>query len=919
MAEDLKDVSKIALENRNAINKINTDAKKTSALADATLPLDDADQLRLTQSGVSKKISKVNLNAELGNPFERMRWKNKWVNASYSKNDVVIDGSWTMVANKDTTERAGIVESGSEVYLFDGTLAGVSATGKQLIFGNRYTSLLAGYIKGYRVYARNGQEYVVYSVIDPLGTPIIKQLTEFTATADGWVEVNIAPILVGVGNVIDIVAVTDEVDPTPVSFNGNWNYLKPNNSTIPSSGEIVHSNSDVAELRIHKTDNDSADQSTNLNTLTVGDKITSQGLVWHIQSKTDNTTYYTFEITPAYQASSTGIFNFVFDSVASVPIDYDRDVDYWLGNVNRAGLYILDGTYADITPDDNAYGTDILVQAASIPDDWDILAFSGDAIGSANGDTAPIEIVDNLVTQDSTKALSANQGYVLDNAKYNKAEVWSQAEHLALSAGAPSSGLPVKTDASGKIDLSFIPAGGLPTTTVSFPINIEFTADLVAKGDLHSMHGALVNLATAQPLNSGTPINVLSGISKLLIVLKAGTATGNLTITGTKVDRETGVETAAYVDVRPITTLATDATATDPLGHNLVNITDSIITSVWFKGSVDISVDTANLTDVDVYQVAFEQFNDEPDITINTLDIGFNLNNTAAEANFHLYAVEVGIDGITNFTPIIEPFQLLAADTEPGKYYRLRRGQLNKSLDCTSDGIVLAMNYDPTNQNYFEEVSAKIWASVNKDLTLDSGVLTLTGDGVDNTDAKNPVMDLSNYADKTIDETFDRSLTISNQEVTGTGIRYVLNLIHKVKQLIQIGYDYTKAHIRFEYFGEIRIAGDNNPIHFYPNLSAMLSIDEDAIYTEMTLVQIAAKGNKALVTKEYFDTNLTPISNITWEQLVTLGSGGRAALNRYNITGSIDNTKDYGKVMLLSPDLFQFGNSNNQVETIIII
>ena len=64
-------------------------------------------------------------------------------------------------------------------------------------------------------------------------------------------------------------------------------------------------------------------------------------------------------------------------------------------------------------PDNNQYGIDVYVQEVSKSDDWDLIAMSGNAVGGADSGTA-IEIVDNLLTEDSSKALSANQGYVLD-------------------------------------------------------------------------------------------------------------------------------------------------------------------------------------------------------------------------------------------------------------------------------------------------------------------------------------------------------------------------------------------------------------------------------------------------------------------------------------------------------------------------
>ena len=61
------------------------------------------------------------------------------------------------------------------------------------------------------------------------------------------------------------------------------------------------------------------------------------------------------------------------------------DTDWWLANASVDGLYIEDGEYSAITPDDNAYGTDIYIQEATISPDWDIYGAPGGASSGSGG------------------------------------------------------------------------------------------------------------------------------------------------------------------------------------------------------------------------------------------------------------------------------------------------------------------------------------------------------------------------------------------------------------------------------------------------------------------------------------------------------------------------------------------------------
>ena len=240
-----------------------------------------------------------------------------------------------------------------------------------------------------------------------------------------------------------------------------------------------------------------------------------------------------------------------------------------------------------------------------------------------------------------------------------------------------------------------------------------------ARGSESNIHGALLSLATAQPLDSvPTNIVVSKGIGKLMVVVNAGgDFTGDITVTGTSVNRDTGATTGADTDTLTIDALTTDGSDTDSNGNTRHSFTGAYITSKWFTGSVTLSTTNLTLTDVDVYHVSFEQFNDQSDLVLNTFDVNLFSTNVAAEFDAYLYSLEVTGDkcAITR-----EASLNLGADGETAianKYWRLRRGSIAKALDGSTDGIWVDVAYS-NSPSYIEDVTLKVWATKTQLITL---------------------------------------------------------------------------------------------------------------------------------------------------------------------------------------------------------
>jgi hypothetical protein len=222
--------------------------------------------------------------------------------------------------------------------------------------------------------------------------------------------------------------------------------------------------------------------------------------------------------------------------------------------------------------------------------------------------------------------------------------------------------------------------------------------------------GKFVALVTEGAVSSGSPQAVTAGIGKLFIVVNAGSdVDGTLTVTGTKVDRNTGAETGSFTEDIVIDTLTTDDSDTDAEGNIRYAFTDAYITANWYSGSAQLSSDDLTLTDIDVYGVAFEQFNDVNDTTLTTLDLTATPTNTAAW--LYLYLYKLAPDASTKKCAVTREISLSVAVgvSEANVPYRLRRGKQAVHINGVREGVVLNCFFGPDAQIYWNDIDLKLW------------------------------------------------------------------------------------------------------------------------------------------------------------------------------------------------------------------
>jgi hypothetical protein len=255
--------------------------------------------------------------------------------------------------------------------------------------------------------------------------------------------------------------------------------------------------------------------------------------------------------------------------------------------------------------------------------------------------------------------------------------------------------------------------------TIAVPLLLATYDAEPSRGSVSNLHGGLLSLATGQPLDSvPTDLVVTKGIGKLIVVINAGSdVSGSITVTGETIDRNTGASTPADTDTLTVDALTTDTSDTDGNGNPRYAFSGAYITSKWFTGSVTLSTADLTLTDVDVYHVSFEQFNDSSGITLNSFDANIFTTNVNAEFDAYLYTLEVTGDKCD-----IERSASLNVGTDgetaiANKYWRLRKGNIAKAVDGTTDGIWADVHYS-NSPAYVEDVNIKIWATKTLSMTI---------------------------------------------------------------------------------------------------------------------------------------------------------------------------------------------------------
>ena len=362
------------------------------------------------------------------NIHRNMVWRGTWAAGEYKADDVTRDGAWTMVANKDTTERAAPQPIGSTDWLIpDEPVWNNNTHTGALKVATKVSGLSSLYkVDQIRIWIADvspAVSYRMYEVDNNTGKVTLGQVVSGgVLSTPGWLPITYTgpnPWLIpgsDVSYVLQIVNTASETTQTAPYIYIDRDRDGP--EVDPGSGGITY-NRDTYDVRISNTDRLGTDQVASglLDSLVNGTTITvtqdDDGTNWLKFTVTDGYTVYTNHYTYACVFDGTGPggrpdrdsnVTITFDIPTYGSVNYVSLTGYWGSNISINGLIQFDDTPP--LEGNDAYGVDLYVTEYELPLDWDALAFSG--AGGASGGSG-VDTFDDLTDTPADKTGQAGK------------------------------------------------------------------------------------------------------------------------------------------------------------------------------------------------------------------------------------------------------------------------------------------------------------------------------------------------------------------------------------------------------------------------------------------------------------------------------------------------------------------------------
>jgi len=341
-----------------------------------------------------------------------MLWNDIWVDGNtYTQNDVVRDGTWTMVANTTTSDRPAPQEDGDSIHGLPSIPAWSNNSNTSVVVsGHTYTFTKFGWITAIRVWvteltATTNYRFILRDITNP-STPIIKVINDPLLNLNGWTDIAIGVEMIAPGTIWQMEI--DALDSgTSTNVTGGWTTESKDNNNAPSAQSWNRNNGNTL-IRIDKTDLNSTSRTAEL----LGVTIDSEFLIAEtaipanfykysvLEAPTDEGTYIEY-VVQLVESGNNGATDGEISTIdIDVPIpqttEYVQEVDYWASNTlpfaTIVGHLEYDGV-AQAGAENDSFGIDIEFQPGSVSNDWDLMAYSGEGNGSAAGGTNTDESV----------------------------------------------------------------------------------------------------------------------------------------------------------------------------------------------------------------------------------------------------------------------------------------------------------------------------------------------------------------------------------------------------------------------------------------------------------------------------------------------------------------------------------------------
>jgi len=328
---------------------------------------------------------------------QRMRWLGNWTQQLYKKFDTVRDGAWTMIANKDTEERPAPQESGvpvntyPEVPIWD--TPNPSHVGV-VHSGHRYTFSSGGIFKQLRVWIPAVTPTATYHVIvanitDPNNIGY-SEFTPANINENDWTIIGLSGGLIQDGDVFIVYIDSYDSADNVQQFSDGWTFTGNDNNAIPNAGEWnTRTNNILVRINGQSLGGNYDTQIAN----------STAGSTWRMQHTGDPNSWVEYrQDTAVTSVGSDHTFNYTVSGTGANGQPTTGDdclvtltahtaaateivalINQWvtqpLPNVLIEGYLTIDGG-ANIGNPNDGFGVDIQVQAATVSDDWDLIAYN---------------------------------------------------------------------------------------------------------------------------------------------------------------------------------------------------------------------------------------------------------------------------------------------------------------------------------------------------------------------------------------------------------------------------------------------------------------------------------------------------------------------------------------------------------------
>jgi len=335
----------------------------------------------------------------------RLNWRRSWLeSATYYVDDTVVDGSYTSVANKTTTDRPAPQPTGVPLWTVPDLPLWIEPQYTGVVVSGIVVTPPAGrlyQVQSFRIWIPDISPNAHYrTLLYDLVTGISSLGTSFDGdimTAPGWLTVTVDPVFIAEGSNFAFLLISSNSAGT-TDFNHPFVRLgNTNQDNDPGAGNWSQDNIS-SKLRISNTDDDTVDRSAENASVIIG-------TVLRPADEGDLNAYYEYEVTSSTDMGTWFLYGVTlldtggngeptigqrqqiyYEIPLSAPTTYNVFSNHYAADPSLAGYLAFDAVGGGVVGDD-AHGADIQVQEYTVSPDWDILAVSGGGGGSGGGDS----------------------------------------------------------------------------------------------------------------------------------------------------------------------------------------------------------------------------------------------------------------------------------------------------------------------------------------------------------------------------------------------------------------------------------------------------------------------------------------------------------------------------------------------------